>query len=60
MVDTCCVHKLEALQIFPAELAALKLDKSIGGAISVITNQGGIVLGKFRINDFGRFNLKTL
>jgi D-glycero-D-manno-heptose 1,7-bisphosphate phosphatase len=58
--DSGYVHQLSELRIYTESFAALRLVKDMGGSIAIITNQGGIALGKFSLQDFGRFNLKMI
>lgn len=58
--DDGYVHSLEKLHIYEDAVNALRIVQSFGGAICVITNQGGIGLGKYDVKAFGEFNLEMI
>ncbi len=60
IVDDGYVYRLEKLVIYEEAFQALRIVQSFGGAICIITNQGGIGLGKYTVKEFGEFNLQMI
>jgi D-glycero-D-manno-heptose 1,7-bisphosphate phosphatase len=58
--DQGYVHRVNELTILPGAVESLRLVQDRGGAIVIITNQGGIGLGKFSVDDFIEFNANLL
>jgi D-glycero-D-manno-heptose 1,7-bisphosphate phosphatase len=58
--DDGYVHEVADLRVFQQAINALKLVNSVGGAIVIATNQGGIGLGKYSIQEYAKFNLQMI
>ncbi len=56
VVDHHYVHKLQDLEIFPDVPEALRLARSLGFRIVVVTNQSGIARGYFTLEDTEAFH----
>jgi D-glycero-D-manno-heptose 1,7-bisphosphate phosphatase len=58
--DIGYVHKTNDLSIFEEAFTALRKVNDAGGSVVIITNQGGIGLEIFTIEDFANFNSKMI
>jgi D-glycero-D-manno-heptose 1,7-bisphosphate phosphatase len=58
--DDGYIHKVADLRVFQEAINALKLVNSVGGAIVIATNQGGIGLGKYSVKEYAKFNLQMI